>query len=145
VATSINGVPIDEATNLPQLPEGHFWKVRKKKETGYSSVDYYRYVYYDGFEVAWMKPNPTGIKWVHGSEKWWKLFQSGHYVPDTEPVAHDKGTVKDYDEEGKEVQATNLTEDLILTTALRVYQRAAESEKTHSLLGSYPPKALSRS
>lgn len=131
-------IVISTATGLPELPEGHFWKVQRKKKYNYS---YEVFSYLSGFEVVWMEPNPEGTKRVLKRKHWYSISQSWVTVPDTEPVAKMRATI--YTEvQGQRVEAMELRKPEILDAAVCAFEKVYSEEQTLSLLGEYPPKTL---
>lgn len=126
---------INSATGLPELPEEHFWKVKRRKEYQYG------FSYFSGFDVAWMEPNPTGTKRVHGRKHWYWLFSKYYDAPCTEPEEKAVGTVYT-NIQGERIEALELRPEEILETAVRVFQKVQDDERTLELLGDYPPKSL---
>jgi hypothetical protein len=131
----VTDIIIDSTTGLPELPEGHFWSVKRTK------VHDYGFAYFSGFAVVWMEPNPTGKKRVHGRKHWYWLFSSYYDVPCTEPREKARGTVYT-DVQGARTEALELRPDEILEAAVKVVQKVADDERTIALLGDYPPKRL---
>lgn len=132
---------MDPTTGLPELPEGHFWKVRRRKRYGFSEVALSSYEYVSGFEVVWMEPNPTGTERVYG-RKYWYWFAKDYYdVRSDTPQEKAKGSVYT-SVQGVRTEALELRDDEILETAIRVFEKVQADKHTLTLLGDYPPKSL---
>lgn len=132
---TLTDIIIDSSTGLPELPEGHFWKVKRRKEYDYG------FSYFSGFEVVWMEPNPTGTKRVHGRKHWYWLASKYYDVPCSEPKEKARGTVYT-NAQGERIEALELRPEEILETAVRVLQKVQDDNRTLELLGDYPPKTL---
>lgn len=157
-------VEIDEATGLPELPEGHWWEVVEQKNVGHGIAwpAHYELRILKRIEIQPAQEYVNGGwgrrgTWVtppveHGTCEMGSTIVLNSDLDGAEPSPHGQmmthyGSIREMDAAGR------LTPDGLSYAARRLIKRmeddrilaekrAAAEAGTKSLLGAYPPKRL---
>jgi len=150
----------DNTTGLPEVPEGHWWEVRK-----FSRIDYFPYGYGsvevdDGYKVCLMKKVTVPARVTRG-HRWWELSKyTPEHVKDevlfqkqiTDPKRYrdwsSSSLSAPYSKVGKvfiEPADVLKTAKDIVDMVFEAADHASRKEISDGLVGVYPPKALEAS
>lgn len=131
---------ISNLTGLPELPENHFWRIWSTSEDIYG---WHRFVE-SGVYVEIVE----FTSYVSSRKEWvvWPFYkrtiemegqQQQRLVSAAIRIPIAKGSI-----ERRNADLEEVTEELILETAIEVYEKWSKKKAAASLLGDYPPKKI---
>lgn len=149
MSTSVNGVPIDNKTGLPQLPKGYFWEVENVDPINTQRGIFRRvYIYVKLMREAWVRGHYAYDRpWYYFGFKR-KQWIEGHLVDVVVKrhavVLHEVSP--NVDEAIMFSYADYLTKEGLFGITINMYKlwqkSYAEQETTKALIGKYPPKKV---